>query len=438
LLQDEHPGVDRRLDFGDALDALRASNDDEVCDEFLQAMVDEPGAEPAWGEQDTQEASRECKPLFHELKKTDNLFVGVAEYLKPETSNSGSISPSISEFSDAVSMLEDWASGCDSATGPDSHPARAALQDAREIPDWIMTALYGRPGETTSSVSEVSVGKPRETTDTTTPSSSTKYTDPSIIKSVPSCNQNPTTYCWNTDDRLDHAGVSTPINHPPHSRKQPILSTCSKGDLELLECRSGESSPRVADQIIFWDNLVRRGRPPLGILRGDWESQLECSQSQASDLNYDRQQTQQKQQQQDYQDSSNVESTHCCKESLVVTEDHAHKYSSGNLPFRTIAAERRIHGSGRTHGSDISPSEAHAMLIAARPRCTTSSKEEEEEEEEEVEEEEEEEEETHRVQFSVQSGKRVEEVPKKLVSKDGIEAEEEYKFLQRQLQHLRM
>jgi hypothetical protein len=121
-----------------------------------------------------------------------------------------------------------------------------------------------------------------------------------------------------------------------------------------------------------------------------------------------------------------------------VTEDHAHKYSSGNLPFRTIAAERRIHGSGRTHGSDISPSEAHAMLIAARPRCTTSSKEEEEEEEEEVEEEEEEEEETHRVQFSVQSGKRVEEVPKKLVSKDGIEAEEEYKFLQRQLQHLRM
>ncbi len=135
LLQDEHPGVDRRLDFGDALDALRAWNDDEVCDEFLQAMVDGPGAEPAWGEQDTQEASSECKPLFHELKKTDNLFVGVAEYLKPETSNSGSISPSISEFSDAVSMLEDWASGSDSATGPDSHPARDALQDAREIPD---------------------------------------------------------------------------------------------------------------------------------------------------------------------------------------------------------------------------------------------------------------------------------------------------------------
>jgi hypothetical protein len=100
------------------------------------------------------------------------------------------------------------------------------------------------------------------------------------------------------------------------------------------------------------------------------------------------------------------------------------------LPFTTIA-ERRMHGSGRKHGSDFFSSEAHAMLIAARPRCTTSSKEEEEEEEEA--------EETHRVQFSVQSGKRVEEVPKKLVSKDGIEAEEEeYKFLQRQLQHLRM
>jgi hypothetical protein len=384
--KDEHPGVDRRLDFGDALDALRAWNDDEVCDEFLQ------------------------------------------EYLKPETSNSGSISPSISEFSDAVSMLEDWDSGSDSATGPDSHLARAALQDAREIPDWIMTALYGRPGETTISVSEVSDGKPRETTDMTTLSSSTEYTDPSIIKSVPSCNQNPTTYCWNTDDRIDHVGVNTPINHHPHSRKQPILSTCSKGDLELLECGSGESSPRVADQIIFWDNLVRSGRPPLGILRGDYECQLECSQSQASDLNYDSQQKQQ--QQQDYQDSSNVESTHCCKESLVVTADHAHKYSSGNLPFTTIA-ERRMHGSGRKHGSDFFSSEAHAMLIAARPRCTTSSKEEEEEEEEA--------EETHRVQFSVQSGKRVEEVPKKLVSKDGIEAEEEeYKFLQRQLQHLRM
>jgi hypothetical protein len=429
LLQDEHPGVDRRLDFGDALDALRAWSDDEVCDEFLQAMVDGPGAEPARGEQDTQEASSECKPLFHEVKKTDNLFLGVVEYPKPKTSDSGSISPSISDFSDAVSMLEDWASGSDSATGPDSHPARDALQDAREIPDWIMTALYGRPGETTISVSEVSDGKPRETTDMTTLSSSTKYTDPSIIKSGPSCNQNSTTYCWNTDDRLDHVGVNTPINHHPHSRKQPILSTCSKGDLELLECRSGESSPRVADQIIFWDNLVRRGRPPLGILRGDCKCQLECSQSQASDLNHDRQQKQQQQQQQqDYQDSSNVESTHCCKESPVVTADHAHKYSSGNLPFTTIAAERRMHGSGRKHGSDIFSSETNAMLIAARPRCTTSSKEEEEEEEE-----------THRVRFSVQSGKRLEEVPKKLVSKDGIEAEEEeYKFLQRQLQHLRM
>jgi hypothetical protein len=58
--------VDRRLDFGDALETLRAN--DEVCDEFLQAMVDGGVETPAWHELDRQASSEFKLAAFDDLQ----------------------------------------------------------------------------------------------------------------------------------------------------------------------------------------------------------------------------------------------------------------------------------------------------------------------------------------------------------------------------------
>jgi hypothetical protein len=392
LLQGENPGLDRRLNFDNAL--KNSSAKDDVRDEFLQALVGGKLELPLRNEQALQTAM-DCKLIFED-SQIQQLLVDSIQDLRPwkpgDMSDMGSNIPSINDYSSTVSMSDGWESGFDPSMRGHFHKGHG-VQKFMTKPESSVIAKCARLSASSMSVSEISDGEAPDYC-----ASGTTLCSPNIetiTRPVGPFNHDVDPFFWNREGGLGRAGANTP-DDSGFTMMEPISNMYTRGPMislgvqqpHILDGRGEELNPTVYEKVVGWEGLIRQ--EPFVAMGSDWECQ-----SQASEY----------EQQLGNQEYSNAESTSCCKDSLVTD---AEKYL-GNWP-ETIVPERIKHGS---EVPEIS-SEACAMHNA-RPRGHTSREE----------------------AGRVHNGWLVKAVPRKLGAKDGIEAEEaEYKFLSRRLQQL--
>jgi hypothetical protein len=329
-LQGENPGLDRRLNFDNAL--KNSSAKDDVHDEFLQALVGGELELPPCNEQALQTAM-DCKLIFEDSQIQQLLVDSVQDLRswKPgDMSDMGSNIPSINDYSSTVSMSDGWESGFDPSMRGHFHKGHR-VQKFMTKPESSVIAKCARLSASSMSVSEISDGEaPDYCASGTTLCSSNIET---ITRPVGPFNHDVNPFFWNREGGLGRAGANTPDDNG-FTMMEPISNMYTRGPMmslgvqqpHILDGRGEELNPTVYEKVVGWEGLIRQ--EPFAAMGSDWECQ-----SQASEY-----------EQHDAQDPRFVECGSLQSENLVLdSEEHL-----GNK-FKTEIVEKT------RHGSDIVP-----------------------------------------------------------------------------------
>jgi hypothetical protein len=324
-LQGANPGLDRRLNFDNAL--KNSSAKDDVRDEFLQALVGGKLELPLRNEQALQTAM-DCKLIFED-SQIQQLLVDSIQDLRPwkpgDMSDMGSNIPSINDYSSTVSMSDGWESGFDPSMRGHFHKGHG-VQKFMTKPESSVIAKCARLSASSMSVSEISDGEaPDYCASGTTLCSSNIET---ITRPVGPFNHDVDPFFWNREGGLGGADDSGFTMMEPSSNmytRGPMISLGVQQP-HILDGRGEELNPTVYEKVVGWEGLIRQ--EPFAAMGSDWECQ-----SQASEY-----------EQHNAQDPRFVEGGSLHPENLVLdSEEHL-----GNKFKTEIVGKTR-------HGSDIVP-----------------------------------------------------------------------------------
>lgn len=304
---------------------------DETCNEFLQSMIDgEEFGSSLHAEATTTQASRDCSQVMDNAQIERQLIDSVQGLEKsdyPESSEMGSATPSVCDYSSSGSLADGWDHSVDpasfqaTANNGDTggwfrrgkllvpHPSRRTSWNSdaghsafvRKVeteeqpvsPQAESSAAILKCTETlksSKSVSEMSDSdihysvKYEDVSGATRPIADSSGAVPADRKAA---------LCWEGGGR---AGLNTPVEKEKVKVRQQLFKPPSREGAGLglgfnlpthrplcLEGRSGDLSPTVLDKIARWEGLME-GETPGPATGSDWECQSRASESEQCNI----------------------------------------------------------------------------------------------------------------------------------------------------------
>lgn len=295
------------------------STSDDVCDEFLRAMVEGEVEVPPRNEMAMQ-AAMECKPVIDNCQLEKQLVDSVQDLVAPdfgECSDMSSTTPSVYEYSSEASMADAWDQSLEDppTLRPDEsdrsmkfhrakllvpHPSRrtswkSQVGQSKLITDneneepcnrWphefvdssTATVEFSRPLDSSKSVSEFSDVETADYKTSDTPCS-VKYIDTNarpLLQTLKPSEQKPNPVYG---EGVGRAGLNTPVEKVRQQLfKIPREIVPVKQALYSMDSMSGELSLTVLDKIARWEGLME-GDTPGPATGSDWECQSRTSES---------------------------------------------------------------------------------------------------------------------------------------------------------------
>ena len=304
---------------------------DETCNEFLQSMIDdEEFGSSSHAEAMTTQASRDCSQVMDNAQIERQLIDSVQGLEKsdyPESSEMGSATPSVCDYSSTGSLADGWDHSVDPASFQATtsngdtggwfrrgkllvpHPSRRTSWNSDAGQSILVRKVETEEGpvspkaesctaivkytenlESSKSVSEMSDSdmhysvKYEDASGTTRPIADSGGTVPVDRKAAS---------FWEGGGR---AGLNTPVEKEKVKVRQQLFKPSSREGAGLglgfnlptqrplcLEGRSGDLSPTVLDKIARWEGLME-GETPGPATGSDWECQSRASESEQCNL----------------------------------------------------------------------------------------------------------------------------------------------------------